>query len=70
MLYKPEVSGQLAAWAMELGQYVLEYHPRTAIKGQTLADFVAECSFSEPNSSDQPDVGVGSVTNVLLAQSS
>ncbi|XP_074356378.1 uncharacterized protein LOC141696089 [Apium graveolens] len=29
-------------WAVELGQFDLEYCPRTAIKGQALADFVLE----------------------------
>jgi len=46
---KPEVSGRLAAWTMELSQFFIEYHPRTAIKGQALADFMVECSFSEAN---------------------
>ncbi|XP_074351159.1 uncharacterized protein LOC141690316 [Apium graveolens] len=29
-------------WAVELGQFDLEYMPRTAIKGQVLADFLLE----------------------------
>ncbi|XP_074374837.1 uncharacterized protein LOC141715479 [Apium graveolens] len=29
-------------WAVELGQFDLEYYPRTVIKGQALADFVLE----------------------------
>ncbi|XP_074383678.1 uncharacterized protein LOC141725146 [Apium graveolens] len=29
-------------WAVELGQFDLEYCPRTAIKGQALADFILE----------------------------
>lgn len=33
-------------WTMELSQYDIEYKPRKAIKGQALADFVAELSFS------------------------
>lgn len=64
MLHKPEVSSRLATWAIELGQYVLEYYPRTAIKGQALADFMVECSFFEPDSSDRLDAVVGSVTDV------
>lgn len=46
---KPKVIGRLAAWTMELSQFFVEYHPRTAIKGHVLADFVVECSFSEAN---------------------
>lgn len=32
---------------MELTGYGIQYEPRTAIKGQALADFIAECSYSE-----------------------
>ncbi|XP_074374144.1 uncharacterized protein LOC141714528 [Apium graveolens] len=42
ILYKPESSGRMLKWAVELGQFDLEYCPRTAIKGQALADFVLE----------------------------
>ncbi|XP_076922471.1 uncharacterized protein LOC143584238 [Bidens hawaiensis] len=37
-----ELSGRLAKWAIELGEYAIEYKPRLAIKGQVLADFIAE----------------------------
>ncbi|XP_076941531.1 uncharacterized protein LOC143611127 [Bidens hawaiensis] len=42
VLSKPELSGRLAKWAIELGEHAIEYKPRPAIKGQVLADFVAE----------------------------
>ncbi|XP_074355731.1 uncharacterized protein LOC141695382 [Apium graveolens] len=42
ILHKPESSGRMLKWAIELGQFDLEYCPRTAIKGQALADFVLE----------------------------
>ncbi|XP_076924710.1 uncharacterized protein LOC143587251 [Bidens hawaiensis] len=42
VLSKPEVLGRLTKWAVELGDYALEYRPRTAIKGQVVADFLAE----------------------------
>ena len=29
-------------WAIELSQFDIEYHPRTAIKAQALVDFIAE----------------------------
>ncbi|XP_076895248.1 uncharacterized protein LOC143547803 [Bidens hawaiensis] len=29
-------------WAIELGEYAIEYKPKTAIKGQVLADFIVE----------------------------
>ena len=32
----------MVQWAIELSQFDIEYHPRTAIKAQALADFIAE----------------------------
>ncbi|XP_076932868.1 uncharacterized protein LOC143598561 [Bidens hawaiensis] len=42
VLSKPELSGQSAKWAIELGEHAIEYKPRPAIKGQVLAEFVIE----------------------------
>ncbi|XP_035837062.1 uncharacterized protein LOC118484990 [Helianthus annuus] len=42
VLRKPELSGRLAKWAVELGEHSLEFKPRTAMRGQILADFLAE----------------------------
>jgi hypothetical protein len=42
VLRKLEVSGQLAKWAIELGEHSIEYCPRASIKRQVLADFMAE----------------------------
>ncbi|XP_074362689.1 uncharacterized protein LOC141702961 [Apium graveolens] len=42
VLPKPESSGRMLKWTVELGQFDLEYMPRTAIKGQALADFLLE----------------------------
>ena len=39
---KPEATGRMVQWAIELSQFDIEYHPRTTIKAQTLADFIAE----------------------------
>ncbi|KAL0412175.1 UNVERIFIED_CONTAM: Ribonuclease HI [Sesamum latifolium] len=42
VLGKPETSGQLIKWAIELSDYDISYLPRTTIKAQALADFVSE----------------------------
>ncbi|XP_074352820.1 uncharacterized protein LOC141691971 [Apium graveolens] len=42
VMHKPEASGRMMKWAVELGQFDVEYKPRTAIKGQALADFFLE----------------------------
>ena len=44
---KLEVVGRMLQWAVELSQFDIEYHPRTAIKVQALVNFVAE--FTIPN---------------------
>ena len=38
----PEVAGQMALWAVELSEFNIQYCPRIAIKGQVVADFIAE----------------------------
>ncbi|XP_071917241.1 uncharacterized protein [Coffea arabica] len=53
ILTKPEVSGRMTKWAVELVEHDIGYQSRTAIKAQALADFLAEgasLSVSEPNS--------------------
>ena len=42
---KPEASGRLLKWAVELRQFNIYFRPRTAIKGQALADFVMEFTY-------------------------
>ncbi|XP_071712901.1 uncharacterized protein [Rutidosis leptorrhynchoides] len=44
VLRKPEISGRLALWAAELGAYQISYLPRSAVKGQVMADYLAEMS--------------------------
>ncbi|KAL5554654.1 hypothetical protein UlMin_042055 [Ulmus minor] len=41
ILQKPEASGCLAKWSIELGEFDILFKPRTAIKGQALVDFIA-----------------------------
>ena len=42
VLHKPEASGRMMKWDVELGQFDVDYKPKTAIKGQALADFLLE----------------------------
>ena len=44
---KPEAVGRMVQWAIELSQFDIKYLPRTAIKAQALADFIAEFTFSD-----------------------
>ncbi|CAL9019593.1 unnamed protein product [Prunus brigantina] len=47
VLQKPETSGRLVKWAIELGEFDIHYRPRPATKGQAVADFISE--FTEPH---------------------
>ena len=42
ILHKLETSGRLIKGAIELSEFDIRYKPRTAIKGQILADFIME----------------------------
>ena len=42
ILLRPETSGRLTKWTVELGEYDLSYETRTAITAQTLAHFLAK----------------------------
>ncbi|KAL0303534.1 UNVERIFIED_CONTAM: Gag-Pol polyprotein [Sesamum radiatum] len=42
IMTKPDASGRLVKWAVELGEYDIEYQGRTSIKAQALAYFIVE----------------------------
>ena len=48
VLHKPEVSGRLMKWAIELSEFDIRYKPKIKIKGQVLADFFMEFTSAEP----------------------
>ncbi|GKV14106.1 hypothetical protein SLEP1_g25023 [Rubroshorea leprosula] len=52
ILQKPECSGRLIKWAVELGEFQIAFQQRSTIRAQALADFVVECTSNqvEPNS--------------------
>ena len=55
VLHKPEVSGRLMKWAIELSEFDIRYKPKTTVKGQILADFVMEFApvgLAEPTQSE------------------
>ncbi|KAL5549382.1 hypothetical protein UlMin_004613 [Ulmus minor] len=43
---KPEASGRLAKWSIELGEFDIQFKLQIAIKGQALADFIAEFTYT------------------------
>ncbi|GAV83579.1 RVT_3 domain-containing protein, partial [Cephalotus follicularis] len=42
VLAKPDTSGRLIKWSVELGEYDVKFEARPAIKSQVLADFVGD----------------------------
>ena len=46
ILRSADYTGRIAKWGTILGAFDIRYMPRTAVKGQVLADQVAE--FAEP----------------------
>ena len=43
----PKAVRRMALWAIELSEFDIQYCPRTAEKGQIVADFIAEYTHSE-----------------------
>ena len=60
VLHKPETSGRLMKWAIELSEFDIRYKPKTTIKGQILADFVMEFTSAElaENTQTTPDLPI------------
>ena len=58
VLHKPEASGRLTKWAIELSKFDIKYKPKTAIKGQVLSYFIVEFTSAEPveNAQTMPDL--------------
>ena len=50
LLKRSDFTGRIAKWGTRLGSFDIQYRPRNAVKGQVLADFVAE--FSPKNDSE------------------
>ncbi|XP_064993952.1 uncharacterized protein LOC135630722 [Musa acuminata AAA Group] len=54
ILSKFDVAGRLLKWTVELGEHDIQYIPRTAIKAQVVADFIAELTPSTGEELEPP----------------
>nr|GFC19856.1 reverse transcriptase domain-containing protein [Tanacetum cinerariifolium] len=53
IMSRPDVAGRLQKWSVMLGEHNITYRPRTSMKGQVLADLLAEMPDESP-----PDASV------------
>ncbi|XP_077250242.1 uncharacterized protein LOC143889773 [Tasmannia lanceolata] len=60
IIQKPETSGRMVSWAIELGEFDIQVRPRPAIKSQILADFIVE--FTAPAMEPMPVDGTSAST--------
>ena len=49
----PDAAGRMALWAVELSEFDIQYRPCTAIKGQVVADFIAEFTLLEGQGAEE-----------------
>ncbi|GKE16126.1 reverse transcriptase domain-containing protein [Tanacetum coccineum] len=56
ILAKPEKSARIARWAIELGEHEIEFKGRKSIKGQILANFLAETPLTENKETKNEEV--------------
>jgi hypothetical protein len=54
VLKKPDLTGRMVAWSVELLEFDMTFSPRGAIKSQILADFLLELTAPPEESSEQP----------------
>ncbi|XP_016206511.1 uncharacterized protein LOC107646883 [Arachis ipaensis] len=53
ILARPDLAGRLIKWSIELSEFDIHYQPRSSVKSQYLADFVAEFTGSSPNEDNE-----------------
>ena len=49
-----KAAGRMALWAIELSEFDVQYRPRTTVKGQIVADFIAEYTQSKDKMAEGP----------------
>ena len=54
----PEAAGRMALWAIELSEFDVHYRLRTSIKGQAVADFIADYTQPEDEEAEGPKLWI------------
>jgi len=63
----PQATKRVTKWTMDLKPYGIKYQPRTIIKGQVLADFIAEFT---PGAPAQSNLLEGWILSINIASNS
>ena len=60
ILHKPETSGRLMKWAIELSEFDIRYKSTTVVKGQILENFIIEFTPAQTTEATQlaPDLPI------------
>lgn len=53
-LHKLDTSGRLMQWLVKLSEFDIEYHPRAAIKGKAVVDFLDKFTFESAEQENEP----------------
>ncbi|XP_011081468.1 uncharacterized protein LOC105164513 [Sesamum indicum] len=53
VMSKPDTSGRMIKWAVELGEFDIEFQTRNAIKAQVFADFLVEFEGEQPEKEER-----------------
>nr|CAN67487.1 hypothetical protein VITISV_044189 [Vitis vinifera] len=58
ILHKPDLTGRMLQWAIELSEFGIEFQPRLSMKGQVMADFNGGlCELTEPHAHQALELG-------------
>ncbi|XP_075669914.1 uncharacterized protein LOC142639650 [Castanea sativa] len=52
----PEAAGRMALWTVELSEFDIRYQPRAAMKGQVVADFIAEFTLTKGQEAEETPI--------------
>lgn len=66
ILQKPDVSGRLLKWAIELGEFDFEFKPRPSIKAHALTDFIAELTQRPRGPTEYPTNDVMEIWEIFV----
>ena len=49
----PEAAGRMALWAVKLSEFNIQYHPRMAVKGQVVVDFIIKFTLEDDQGAEE-----------------